>query len=98
MALVVVGTVIETEGQGRRWRPWLGGHGRGGESHRDAKPTSVPGREGEGSVVCLSNALDDGQAQADTSLVRVGAFGAPPKRLGERGDQLRGEFLARALD
>ena len=33
--------------------------------HRDAEPASGAGGEGEGSVVCLGDAFDDCQAEAD---------------------------------
>jgi hypothetical protein len=44
----------------------------------------------------LGDALDDGQAEADTCV--VGCAWSALKRLGKRGNQLRGERLARALD
>ncbi len=46
---------------------------RGGQSHRDAQPAGGAGREGEGSVVCPGDALDDGQAEADTRVVGADA-------------------------
>ena len=49
--------------------------GRGGELHRDAEPAGGPGGEGEGSVVCLGDALDDRQAEADTCVVGADASG-----------------------
>jgi hypothetical protein len=49
---------------GARWR--------GGELHSDAEPSSGPGVEGEGSVVCFGDALDDCQTEADASV--VGAY------------------------
>ena len=61
---------------------------RGGELHRDAEPTGGPGSEGEGPVVCLGDALDDRQAEADTCVVATCAFGAPLERLGEDRDRL----------
>ena len=39
---------------------------RDGELHRDAEPASGSGDEGEASVVCLGDALDDRQSEADT--------------------------------
>jgi hypothetical protein len=60
----------------------------GGELHRDAEPPSGPRGEGEGPVVCLGDALDDRQAEADTCVVGAYAFGAALKRLGKRGNQL----------
>src|SRR4051812_9207634 len=70
----------------------------GGELHRDAEPPGAPGGEGEGSLVCSGDALDDGQAEADAWVVGAYALGAAQKRLGERGDQLWGELLAGVLD
>src|SRR5205823_13322643 len=52
----------------------------------------------EGSVVCLSDALDDWQAEADACVIGAYAPGAALKRLGKRGQQLRRELLAGALD
>src|ERR687898_577045 len=66
--------------------------------HRDAEPASGPGGEGEGSVVCLGDAFDDCQAEADTCVVGAYAFGAAKKRLGKRGKQLWGELLAGGFD
>jgi hypothetical protein len=66
--------------------------------HRDAEPASGPGGEGEGSVVCLGDAVDDCQAQADTCVVGAYAFGAANKRLGTRGNYLWGDLLAGVLD
>ena len=71
---------------------------RGGKLHRDAEPAGGPGGEGEGSVVGLGDALDDRQAEADARVVGADALGAALERLGERGDQLRGELLAGVLD
>ena len=48
--------------------------------------------------MCLGDALDDCQAEADACVVGVDAFGAATKRLDERGDQLWGELLAGVLD
>ncbi len=48
--------------------------------------------------MCLGDALDDCQAEADTCVVGAYAFGAAMKRLDERGDQLWGELLAGVLD
>ena len=44
------------------------------------------------------DALDDCQAEADTCVRGADALGATTKRLGERGDGLRGELLAGVLD
>src|SRR5437764_481814 len=71
---------------------------RGGELHRDAEPPSGPGGEGQGSLVCLDDPLDDCQAEADACVVGAYAFAAPLKRLGKRGSQLWGELLAGVLD
>jgi hypothetical protein len=62
--------------------------------HRNAEPAGGPGGEGEGSAVCLGDALDDRQAEADAPVVGAYALGAALKRLGKRGDQLWGELLA----
>jgi hypothetical protein len=55
--------------------------------YRDAKAAGGAGREGEGSVVCVGDAFDDCQAEADTDTCVLGAyaFGAATKRLGKRG-------------
>ena len=45
---------------------------RGGELHSDAEPSRRPGVEGEGSVVCFGDALDDCQTEADACV--VGAY------------------------
>ena len=66
--------------------------------HRDAEPAGGAGGEGEGPVVCLGDALDDRQAEADARVVGAYALGAALKRLGKRGNQLRGELLAGVLD
>src|SRR5215218_5351711 len=71
---------------------------RGGELHRDAEPAGGPRDEGEGSVVCLGDALDDRQAEADTGVVGGDAFGAAKKWLDQRGNDLWGELLAGVLD
>src|SRR5919199_2972163 len=71
---------------------------RGGELPRDAEPASGPGGEGEGSVVCLGDAFDDCQAEADAGVVTAYAFGAATKRLAKRGNYLWGELLAGVLD
>jgi hypothetical protein len=52
--------------------PW-----RGRELHRDTKTASGPGSEGEGPVVCLGDALDDRQAEADARV--VGAYASVPR-------------------
>src|SRR5207249_9982335 len=67
---------------------------RGGQLHRDAEPAGGPGGESEGSVVCLGDAFDDCQAEADTCVVCAYAFGAAKKRLGKRGNYLWFELLA----
>ena len=56
----------------------------GWKLHRDAEPASVPRGDGESSVVCLGDALDYCQAEADTCVVGVYAFGAALKRLDKR--------------
>ena len=48
--------------------------------------------------MCLGDAFDDCQAEADTCVVGAYAFGAALKRLGKRGNQLWGELLAGVLD
>jgi hypothetical protein len=48
--------------------------------------------------VGLGDALDDGQAEADTRVVGADAFGAANKRLGKRGNYRWGELLAGVLD
>src|SRR3954453_2714077 len=72
--------------------------GGGGELHRDAEAPSGAGRDREGSVVCLGDAPDDRQAEADARMVGDAAFAAALERLGDRGDQLRDELLAGVLD
>jgi hypothetical protein len=42
---------------------------RGREFHRDAEPAGGAGGEGEGSLVCLGDAFDDGQAEAHACVV-----------------------------
>src|SRR4029453_710102 len=64
----------------------------------DAEPASVPGGEGEGSVVCSGDAFDDCQAEADAGVVGAYASGAALKRLPDRGTQLWSELLAGVLD
>ncbi len=54
--------------------------------HCDAEPPSGPGGEGKGSIVCLGDAFDDCQAEADTRMVGAYAFGAANKRLAKRGN------------
>src|SRR4051794_18355976 len=80
--------------------PWssAGVRWSGGELHRDAEPAGGPGGEGEGSVVCSADALDDRQAEADTRVIGAYASGAALKRLGKRGDHLWGELFAGVLD
>jgi len=48
--------------------------------------------------VCLGDALDDRQAEADACVVGAHAFGAAKKRLGEHRHELWGELLAGVLD
>ena len=48
--------------------------------------------------MCLGDAFDDCQAEADTCVVAVYALGAALKRLDERGNQLWSEFLAGVFD
>src|SRR3954453_7900055 len=73
-------------------------HGRGGEFHRAAEPAVCPAGESEGPVVGFGDALDDRQAEADACVVGAYASAAARKRLGQRGDQVLGETLARVLD
>ena len=42
--------------------------------------------------MCLGDALDDGQAEADTGMVSAYAFVAAHKRFSEGGDELRAEL------
>ena len=53
-----------------------------------------PGRggEGEGSVVCLGDAFDDCQAEADTCVVGAYALGAALEWFAKGGHQLWGSF------
>src|SRR5215212_10105872 len=71
---------------------------RGGELHRDAEPADGPRGEDEGSVVCLGDAFDYGQAKADTCVVGAYPFGAALERFGECRDQLWRELLAGVFD
>jgi hypothetical protein len=48
--------------------------------------------------VCLRDALDDCEAEADTCVVAAYAFGTALKRLGKRGDDGPRELLAGVLD
>ena len=66
--------------------------------HRDAEAPGGPGGEGEDSVVCLGDAFDDCQAEADPGVVGGDAFGAAKKRLDKRGNEPGGELLAGVLD
>src|SRR5262245_35327358 len=70
----------------------------GGDLQREAEPATDPGGEGEGSVVCLRDALDDGQAETDTGMAGADAFGAALERFGEGRDQLGRELLAGVFD
>ena len=47
--------------------------------------------------MCVGDALDDGQAEADACVVGVYAFGAALEWLGKRGNELWGELLAGVL-
>src|SRR5207248_5227069 len=78
----------------------LSGRGRGVLVRRASASAGSPGGGGDGSVVCLGDAFDDCQAEADTDTCVVGAyaFGAAKKRLGKRGYYLWGELLAGVLD
>src|SRR5262245_7980308 len=67
---------------------------RTGQLHHDAEPPGGSGREGEVPVVCLGDALDDRQAEADARVVVAYTFAAALERLGECRDQLLGELLA----
>src|SRR6202035_5584962 len=71
---------------------------RSGQLHPDAEPAGGPGSEGKGSVVCLGDAFDDCQAEADTRMIGAYAFGAATKRLDQGDNQLWAELLAGALD
>src|SRR3954471_3060731 len=81
--------VAPSSSSGMRWS--------GGEAPRHAEPAGGPGGEGEGSVVCSADALDDRQAEADTCVIGAYASGAALKRLPKRGDHLGGGHLARVL-
>ena len=48
--------------------------------------------------MCLGDAVHDGQAETDTRVVGVYAFGAANKWLDKRGNYLWGELLAGVLD
>jgi hypothetical protein len=48
--------------------------------------------------VCLGDALDDCEAEADAGVVGAYTFVATKKWLAKRGNQLWGEFLAGVLD
>src|SRR5258708_6924297 len=61
-------------------------------------PPAAPGGEGKGSVVCLGDALDDCQAEADTRMVTAYASSAPLEGFGECRDQLRSELVAGVFD
>lgn len=58
--------------------------------HRDGEPAGGPGVEGEGAIVCLGDALDDGEDEADAGVVGAYAPGAALERLRKRGNQLLG--------
>src|SRR4029453_14294926 len=70
----------------------------GRKRSREPDPAVRAGDDGECSVVCLGDALDDCQAKADTCMVPAYAFRAALKRLGKRGNQLWSELLAGVLD
>src|SRR5579862_8067600 len=69
-----------------------------GQLHHDAESATGPGGEGKGSVVRLGDALDDGQAEADTRLVTAYTSRAPLEWFGARRDQLRAELVAGVFD
>ena len=48
--------------------------------------------------MCLGNAFDDRNAEADACVVGVNAIGAALKRLGKRGNYLCCDLLAGILD
>ena len=48
--------------------------------------------------MCLGDAFDDCQAEADTCVVGAYAFGPAKERLDKRGNYLWGELLAGVLD
>jgi hypothetical protein len=50
------------------------------------EPAGGPWCEGEGSVVCLGDAVDDCQAEADACVVGAYAFSTAKKRLDKRGN------------
>ena len=58
-----------------------------------AEPPGGPGGQGKGSVVCLGDAFDDSQTEADACVVGVCAFGATKERLDKGGNYLRVSFL-----
>jgi hypothetical protein len=60
-AMLVYPSGIGLTGMGWVLLSWSGVRWRGGQVHRYAEPASGAGGEGEGSVVCLGDALDDGQ-------------------------------------
>src|SRR5205814_3174489 len=61
-------------------------------------PACGPRGESEGPVVCLGDALDDGQAEANACMVGAYAPGTALKRLAQRCNELWGELLAGVLD
>src|SRR5690349_24008193 len=72
---------------------------RAGKSDRDEQPPGRTGREVERPVVCPDDAVDDGQAEANTGmLVGARAFRAALEGLRERRHDLRRELTARVLD
>ena len=66
--------------------------------HRDAEPACGARGDAEGSVVCLGDAFDYCEAEADACVVAVYAFGPALKRFDKGGNQLGGELLAGVLD
>src|SRR4029078_1219219 len=57
-----------------------------------------PGGEGEGSIVCLGDALDNRQPEADASVIGADPFRAAENRLRKRGDYVWSELFAGVLD
>ncbi len=70
----------------------------GGSCTVTRSPPAGLGGGGEGPVVCLGDAFDDCQTEADACVVGAYAFGAALKRLDKRGNQLWGELLAGVPD
>ena len=70
----------------------------GRKSYSDAEPTRLPGSEGEGSVVCLDDVVDDGEAETYACVIAVDTFFAALERFDQGGDDLWSERLAGILD